>query len=204
MGMPDVALTAVVHALALNVFYPGCRSESCLRLSARPGFPAASMANSGNCRAIADIEREHDRFGDHLPANPDALWNWLLERSRDELLDLLAFIAARSVDVMQRRDDRAGTSRLVHGNALAGALQLDMAVWFSPTAESYFSRVSRAQILDAIDDATGSHAPALEKLKKSELAVRAEQLVAGKAWLPEPLRIANEVADNDIETEAAE
>jgi len=58
--------------------------------------------------------------------------------------------------------------------------------------------------LAAIDDANGSHSLALEKLKKSKLAVSAEQLLAGNSWLPQPLR--NAVNDNDCMdvTQAAE
>ncbi|MCZ7593677.1 MAG: hypothetical protein M5U16_01270 [Hyphomicrobium sp.] len=112
------------------------------------------------------------------------------ERSRDELLDLLAFIAATLVDGVQRKTDRPDASRLVHAKQLAEALRLDMTEWFQPTAENYFARVNRVQILAAIDEANGNHAPALEKLKKSELAARAEALVAVTTWLPEPLRLA--------------
>lgn len=65
-----------------------------------------------------------------------------------------------------------------------------------PTAENYFNRVSRAHILGAIDEAKGEHAPALDKLKKSELTVRAESLVAGTGWLPEPMRIAESDASS--------
>jgi ParB family chromosome partitioning protein len=73
---------------------------------------------------------------------------------------------------------------------LGRSLKLDIGAWFTPTTEGYFNRVNRAQILAAIDEAKGEHAPALDKLKKSELAVRAESLVAGTGWLPEPLRSA--------------
>ena len=59
-----------------------------------------------------------------------------------------------------------------------------------PTAESYFGRVNSSQILAAIDEAKGEHAPALEKLKKARAAARAEKLVGKTSWLPEPLRIA--------------
>lgn len=62
--------------------------------------------------------------------------------------------------------------------ACASALHIDMANRFMPTAESYFGRVNHAQILAAIDEENGSHAPSLEKLKKSEHAVRAEQILA--------------------------
>lgn len=92
---------------------------------------------------------------------------------------------------MQRKDDRRDSVRLAHSDALAGALNLEIGDWFAPTAANYFARVSKAQILADIDDAKGSHAPALEKLKKDELAAlaaRAEALVAGTGWMPQPLR----------------
>lgn len=204
MGQPEIALAAIVHCLALDVFYPGCSSESCLKLTVGSANSKSSMAKPETCEALQSIKREHARFGDRLPGNPAELWNWLLGRSRDELLELLAYIAATTVDAVQRKIDRPDSSRLAHANLLAGTLQLNMASWFSPTAESYFSRVNRAQILDAIDEANGSHAPSLEKLKKSELAIRAEQLLAGKTWLPEPMRIAINDNDGDTQAEAAE
>jgi hypothetical protein len=46
--------------------------------------------------------------------------------------------------------------------------------------------------LAAIDETKGSHAPALYKLKKAELAAHAEALVVGTGWLPAPLRVAAE------------
>lgn len=196
LGRPDIALAAVVHALALDAFYLGHGVDSCLRLSARNAGLSSAIASPDSCRGLTAIEHERERIGDRIPGNPAELWSWLLGRSRDELLDLLAFIAAMAVDGVQRKGDTPRSSRLVHANFLARSLQLDMTAWFKPTAESYFGRVTRTQILAAIDEANGSHAPALEKLKKSELAARAEQLVAGTAWLPEPLRIA--VNDNGV------
>ena len=78
------------------------------------------------------------------------------------------------------------------------ALKLDVRKWFTPTADGYFNRVSRSQILADIDEARGEHAPALDKLQKSELAFRAEGLVAGTFWLPQAMRIAaNENVSHD-------
>jgi ParB family transcriptional regulator, chromosome partitioning protein len=107
----------------------------------------------------------------------------LLERSQDELLDILAFIAGVSVSLL-----RVGVGATAHEGPIASALSFNMRSWFVPRADNYFGRVSRMRILAAIDEATGSHAPALEKLKKAELANRAAQLVSETTWLPEPLR----------------
>jgi len=204
MGKPDIALAAVVHALAVEVFHMGYRSETCLDLSLRIPYLQSSIAQPASCKALAALEQERDRFADHIPGDPARLWTWCLDRSRDELLGLLAFIAAISVNAVRRKADSAGDPRYVHADALAEALSLDMTGWFTPTAEGYFSRINRAQMLSAIDEAKGSHAPSLEKLKKAELAARAQDLVAGTGWLPSPLRIA--VNDNSacLNSEAAE
>lgn len=196
MSRPDIALASVVHALVLDTFYLGHGVDSCLKFTTGSAGLRRSITDADSCKGLLVIEQERERLGDRIPGNAHDLWQWLLGQSRDELLDLLAFVAATSIDAVQRKGDQTNASRIVHAKALGHALQLDMGNWFTPSAGNYFGRVNRAQILAAIDDANGSHAPALEKLKKSELAVRAEQLLAGTSWLPEPLRMAvNDNAD---------
>jgi hypothetical protein len=54
-----------------------------------------------------------------------------------------------------------------------------------PTAENYFSRIGKQQCsMPSAKPRVQPHAPALEKLKKGELAVQAERVVAGTGWLP--------------------
>jgi hypothetical protein len=64
----------------------------------------------------------------------------------------------------------------------------DMAHWFRPTAATYFSRIGKANILAALREAKGATAPAWEKGRKADLAVLAEQRIAGIGWLPVLLR----------------
>lgn len=203
IGQPDVSLASVVHALVLDALYVGYGADSCLQLQVRkPSL--TGIVSPETCKGIAELEKACDQLRDRLPGDPDALWSWCLDRSRDELLDLLAIIAALSIDAVQRKGHRLNDQRFVHADMLAKALRVDISAWFVPTAANYFGRVNRAQILEAIYEANGSHAPALEKLKKSELAVRAEQLLAGKSWLPEPMRIAVNDNVDDALAEAAE
>jgi hypothetical protein len=68
---------------------------------------------------------------------------------------------------------------------LASTLQLDMAHWFRPTAANYFSWIGKTDILAALWEAKGATAPAWEKVRKADLAVLAEQRIAGTDWLPE-------------------
>lgn len=51
-------------------------------------------------------------------------------RSRDELLGLLAFVTGYAVDAIRQKGERADTDRLLHGEQLARAVKLDMTVWY--------------------------------------------------------------------------
>jgi len=77
----------------------------------------------------------------------------------------------------------------VHAELDYEALGLDMKDWFIPTAENYFSRVSRTEILSALSEAKGMPAKrSWDKLRKSELATLAERGIAGTGWLPKTLK----------------
>ncbi|MFX6911509.1 hypothetical protein ABTH68_19805, partial [Acinetobacter baumannii] len=59
----------------------------------------------------------------------------------------------------------------------------------SPTVDNYFGRVTKARILQAVREAKGETAAQLiEHLKKGEMVERAQELLSGSGWLPEPLR----------------
>jgi ParB family transcriptional regulator, chromosome partitioning protein len=184
IGQPDTALAAVVHALALKAMYQYADAASCLELSMQMPHLHRLMAKPEQSGSLERIEQERAALIQMLPENPSALWDWCMERTRDELLRVLAFIAASTVDAVQRKGEHADQARLTHGAKLAQALSLDMRVWFVPGAENYFGRLSRTGILAAIDEAQGGHGPSLDKLKKTELAARAEGLVANTGWLP--------------------
>ena len=77
-----------------------------------------------------------------------------------------------------------------HAFQLAEALRLDMtqAGWVT-RADNYLNRVTKSQIVAAVSEAKGeTTAELLADLKKKEMAIEAERLLAGTGWLPEPLR----------------
>jgi ParB family chromosome partitioning protein len=194
MAKPDIALAAVVHALTLETIFPGYGSHTCLKMRVTTPGLAFSMAKPETSKPLAALSAEKKRLGDLIPGNPDDLWTWCRARSRDELLDLLAYLAGCAVDAVRHKGERDDNGRLLHGHDLAKALELDMTAWYTPTADGYFNRIRRAQIIAAIDETKGGHGPALDNLQKTELAIRAEKAVAGTGWLPEPLRIGVEPA----------
>jgi ParB family chromosome partitioning protein len=186
----DVALAAVVHALLLRAFYPGHREDGCLKLSlGGPVLPKSITPET--CNGVEALHAAIKVLRGHLPFDVGDLWQWCLNKPQSDLLATLALLAGMSLDAVQRKADRPDSARLKHADELASAVALEMTGWFTPTAETYFNRVSRAQILSAIDEAKGAHAPAIEKLKKAELAKRAEDLLSGTGWLPGPLSIAH-------------
>ncbi|HEY1759426.1 MAG TPA: ParB/RepB/Spo0J family partition protein [Bryobacteraceae bacterium] len=179
---PDIALAAVVHALASDILVMG-PAKSCLRLSASVTYYKA------DCDGADELRELRDEWSEKLPKDDDALWEWCLEQDREKLLELLAYCAGATVNAIDAKHHQPQASRLAHADVLAKSLELDMKAWFTPTAENYFGRVGRDAIVAAISEAKGVPAKrSWQKLKKSELAKLAEREIANTGWLPKPLR----------------
>lgn len=188
MKRPDVALAATVHALAGRVFYD-FGAETSLRLSAREAGLDAHLNDADGCKPMAALEAARTRWTARLPREGADLWSWCLEQKRQTLLDLLAFIAALTLDAVNDKAGQRSADQLAHADALASALDLDLAASYRPTASGYFTRIGKPAILAAIEEATGKKpAPAWQGYKRDELAKHAEKLIAPTRWLPAPLR----------------
>ena len=186
LDRPDIALAAVVHAMARWVFFDADSRDSSLKLSAS----AQSFRRVEGSKAYESLEAARQSWGERLPADcQDAFWQWCLAQDQSVLLDLLAFCTANTIDAVRLKADRPDCDRIAHADALAASLNLDMAQWFTPTAENYFSRISKTAILQAMQEAKGTPlSPATAKLSKTEIAAQAARSVAGTGWLPVPLR----------------
>jgi ParB family chromosome partitioning protein len=184
MERPDIALAATVHALALQVFYNGARGNTVLQIAAN----VVSIHRVEGSPACDVIEKAREYWTEQLPGDSVDLFAWCLTQPQDRLLHLLAFCAAQTVNATLLKADRPNSTRMEHAALLADALKLDMATWFTPTAANYFSRISKAGIIEALREVKGTTAPAWTGMKKTELAALAERETAGTAWLPELLR----------------
>jgi ParB family chromosome partitioning protein len=183
LDSPEVGLASVVYAMVQDVFDHRVSSSVQVRTSSQ------SLQRVEGSAAFQALEQARESWGEQLPGNPDDLWDWCLKQEQSVLIDLLTFCAASSVNAVQLKADRPDGERLAHAGKLASALKLDMTGWFKPTAENYFNRVSKPQIMRALEEARNQPpAPAWDKLKKADLAALAERELADKAWLPEPLR----------------
>jgi ParB family chromosome partitioning protein len=171
---PDIALVGIVHTLMSDAFYVGDGFASCLRIRSTP-----TPTDEDAARAWEILEQLKTIVEERLPERSDSLFGWCMTQPQSTLLDLLALCTALSIDAVTYEDRH-----------FARALDLDMRVYFTPTAENYFSHVSKSQIIEALTHANGSIPPAWERAKKSELAVIAERELAGSGWLPLLLRTA--------------
>lgn len=184
LSRPDVALAALVHTFAAQLFLHEGADDTCLVVRAG-GYRPRGIESTKACVAMMTAE---ENWRSRLPGTPDDLWTWCFEQDNDTLLDLLTLCLARSVNAVQGKAHRPGQSRLVHADRLAECLGLDMRKWFTATAENYFGRTAKAVILADLKEAKGNTAPSWEKAKKADLAAIAEREIAATGWLPKILR----------------
>jgi len=201
---PDLALRLVVHSLLL------ARGHAPYRVVAKitPHEPHLKQA----CPTIEDTKAHrfltelHDTQGNHMPGEHAEILPWLLELSNAEVLTVLAPLVASTVSA--GADDWSRGMGLSLEAQAAQAAELDMREYWEATPESYFQRVSKAQIGQAVTEA-GAGPFSLDG-KKAELAAAAARLTAGTGWLPSLLRMppmesgdepASGEADNDEPTE---
>ena len=184
----NVALTVVVHALALQVFYPawGTWTPLQLRLSVTGLERLAPGVSDGPAgRRVAD---RLEAWGARLPEEARDLWAVLEPMAPSDLLELMACCAGVGLYAVRDPHDRKPDA-LAHADTLATATGLDMTGTWSATAASYFSRVSKARVLEAVTEATSpEEAGRIAGFKKGDMAEAAERLVEGKRWLPPVLR----------------
>src|ERR1700733_5445925 len=183
---PKVALAAVVHAMALGVFYDE-EGASRLQITPRVVYLDRHAEGMEGTEAAKQLAATTKAMRKRLPKQASKLWAWLQNQQQKTLLALLAVCAGHTVDAVAKNGGDSGE----HGRQLAAALKLDMADYWQPTAAGYFSRVSKEQTLAAIEDACGASAKGgYVSLKKTALAEAAEAKGKGLRWLPELLRAA--------------
>jgi len=191
LDRPEVALAALTTHLTLKLLadplHGAYRLPNLLAISA--------TGNQHDLRGAAeDIEAspaarriEADRIAwiEHLPKEPDAVFDWMLGQPSQTVQRLLTFLVASTVNGITGTD----TGRPVN-DGLARALGLDMTRWWSATGEAYLQHVSKARVVEVVHTVAGAKAAGpLTALKKDAAVAQAEQLLAGRGWLPDCLRV---------------
>ncbi|CAH1686512.1 DNA-binding protein [Hyphomicrobiales bacterium] len=204
---PHVAMTALLHRLVTDTFLPHS-TRGCIEAQVREvHFPAQAedLRDTASARAVAE---RHERWGDHIPADDAALWDWLSDLDDDSRMELLAHCVSFGVNALYEKPNPYGGMgvsqhglevRLAQADRLARATGLDMVeVGWRPTVANYLGRVTKPRILEAVREGAGERAAELiDHLKKGDMAKEAERLLAETGWLPEPLRMIDPGAETD-------
>jgi len=205
---PHVAMTALLHRLVTDCFLPHS-TKGCLEAQVREvHLPAQAedLRDSASAKAIQD---RHERWGDHIPTDDAALWDWLTDLDDGSRMDLLAHCVSFGVNALYEKPNPysgMGVSqhglevRLSQADRLARSTGLDMvAVGWRPAVGNYLGRVTKPRILEAVREGAGERAAELiGHLKKGDMAKEAERLLADTRWLPEPLRMVEHGVDVDL------
>jgi ParB family chromosome partitioning protein len=202
-AQPTLALTVVVHALALQVFYPPYDQPTVLQLRLGVTRLERFAPGVGEGPAGRRIAERGEAWAARLPGSARDLWALLIEMSGSDLLDLLAHCASVGVNAVRDPHDRR-PGAWDHAETLATAAGLDMSAVWTATAASYFTRVSKARVLEAVGQGAGeAEAQRIAGLKKTDMAEAAETLLAGIGWLPPLLRTVPAVVadgEGDVDT----
>jgi ParB family transcriptional regulator, chromosome partitioning protein len=106
----------------------------------------------------------------------------------DSRMALFAHCVALTVNAVRLPSERRPRA-VATADRLAQALSLDMTAHWAPTARTYFGRVTKSHILDAVREAVSDEAAErMADMKKQDMAEPAEQLLVATSWLPALMR----------------
>jgi len=184
---PTLAMVAVTHVLAAEVFFDRVVGVSCCEISGRRASLRGFAKDIHESRAMTAIEARNEEWQNRMPEDTDDLWTFVTGLSDGERLDLLAHCVSLTVDAVVA--PKSTGANLPPADILAAALGLDMATYWQPTAENYFGKLTKPAMLKTVREAVSPEAAqTMDALKKPEMAKRAEKLIGGKNWLPTVLQ----------------
>lgn len=186
MARPDVALVAVVREMVARSFYVW-EGRGPLKLSSDKPALQSSAADIDESAAKVAINAQRELWRERMPNEASELFAWLMLLPQHELVTLLAVATCDTIDAVTQWEN----SRNEPADELCGALALDMADWWQPTAANYLGKVSRDRIIAVVGEAVSPEAA--QRLsshkKKAELVAAAELELAGRRWIPELMRL---------------
>ena len=186
---PDTALIAVIHAFAAQTFYGGQDRATCLDIKAISPSLGGHADGIEDTAAAKKLAKRHESWARQMPDDLAGLWRFVVELDHDSRMTLLAHCAALTVFAVRLAWDKTPLARAT-ADAVADAVGLDMTAFWTPTVRSYFGRVSKARIREAVCEAVSNEAAErMADMKKQSMAEAAEQLLVGTGWLPGLLRL---------------
>jgi len=186
LDAPRVALDLLCATLLAKVVYSGFYGSGGLSIVATEqlGNLSSSADNMEESKAWAALTERRAQLQAELPEDPTELFSYVSAKSAIDVIELLAFCTAACINTTTSNDY---ARPLEHVEQTIG---LNMADWWQPTRKSYLGQVAKPVIIEALEE-VGIGEIAIkqaDKLKKAELAQKAEELLADTGWLPILLR----------------
>lgn len=189
MARPTLALCLLIEQM-LGDFDGGRRSSAgdSFDLSLRPAHHELANTDPSvkDSPAWAAVHAQIEAVTKNVPEDDAAVLPWLLEQPQPDLIELLAVLTSAS---LYRRQSHSYGAEPRHLDRLGEVVGMDMSKWWKPTAQSYLLHVSKDRIAAVVTEGVGAEAARrLLTMKKGEAAAAAEQLLAGRRWVPELMR----------------
>jgi ParB family chromosome partitioning protein len=185
-GNVQVALVALANTLLRRAFVEDYGFDrSAMQITATAAAHAlVSVADDLKVsRAYQAVDNAKAKWRERLPEQRAEWFEWLVGLPQSELLELLALCAALTLNALPSAD------AVRDADVVARAAGLDMADWWEPTAEGFLDHVSKAQIVQALNEAGPELArDGVEGMKKDALVNTAAGRLRGSRWLPAALR----------------
>jgi len=183
---PAISIAMLTWTLCRSTFSHGSYDNTPMKISLTDNSHALVSDSAGKeeAKAWQFLQKERAAWEASLPENWSRDFRWLLDWKEKDVHELLGFCSAMAVCCFQ--DRVYGTSQTSNLDALETAMGFDLSDWWQPTAEGFFKRMSKDQIVGALTDAgkTGNAKDA-DKMKKGDFADFAEQALKGSRWVPE-------------------
>ncbi|WP_094462437.1 ParB/RepB/Spo0J family partition protein [Pannonibacter phragmitetus] len=203
---PHIAMTALLHKLVRDTFNRNATGAA-LQVLVRKVYCSDQGIDLKNSPYAKSVDERHEGWAVDLPADDEALWDWLDALDDASRMALLAHCVSFGINALYERPNThsaMGISeyglrrRMAEAHRLQRTTGLDMVeAGFRPTVANYLGRVTKPRILEAVNEALGEEkARLIDHLKKDDMAREAERLLADTGWLPEPLRPEPIEADN--------
>lgn len=184
MEQQPKSIALLAWTLCLNVFSSGAYGRAAKITLDCKHYSLCDNAPSGkNGTAWLALMQEQERLSVLLPTGWAQDFTTFFTLSGTDLLSLLSFCTAASLDGVQTREHGSTSRSPLDG--LESALDFHLRDWWQPTAANFLGLLSKTQIVEALTDAglTGAARDA-EKMKKGDAAEYAESQMSKTRWVP--------------------
>lgn len=181
----SVALALHTFTLANRIFGKGYSSVMHTTVESQRSTCLKQAEDAGIENGLANqkLTSLHEHWLSRFPQEWAAGFEWLLAWSQADVLALLAYCVSQGIDGVSAHLTEKRVSQCLA--PVEKALNFQIGDWWQPTSANFFSRISKEQIVDALNNAgkTGKARDA-EKLTRKEAAEFAGAVLKDSDWLP--------------------